>query len=53
MSHNWGICVFGHTGSCTCSPTSEERVIPLERGEIFPPIKSCGNGAYWKLLRET
>ena len=43
----------GHTGSCTCSPTSEERVIPLERGEIFPPIKSCGNGAYWKLLRET
>ena len=42
-----------HIESCGCSPTQEERVIPLEKGERFPPIKSCGNGAYWKLLRET
>jgi len=28
----------------------EERIIPLSRGETFPPVKSCGSrgGAYWQ-----
>ena len=35
----------------TCEPTPEEKVIPLSKGEKFPPIKSCGSsgGAFWKL----
>jgi hypothetical protein len=32
-------------------PTSEERVIPLSRGETFPPIRSTRAGAWWKLQR--
>ncbi len=35
----------------TCDPTTEEKVIPLSKGEKFPPVKSCDKdgGAYWKL----
>ncbi len=35
----------------TCEPTPEEKVIPLSKGEKFPPVKSCDKdgGAYWKL----
>jgi hypothetical protein len=29
-------------GTTTPSPTSNERVIPLSRGENFPPIRSSG-----------
>jgi len=34
----------------SCSPTPEEMMIPLSRGETFPPVKSCGSrgGAYWQ-----
>ncbi len=35
----------------TASPTKDERVIPLERDETFPPIKSTEQGAWWTLLR--
>ncbi|MDC0721987.1 YjzC family protein [Nannocystis bainbridge] len=38
----------GPTGK---QPTQEEREISLETGEEFPPIRSTGRGAYWKLLR--
>jgi YjzC-like protein len=34
-------------------PTNEERVIPLSKGETFPPIKSTQGGAWWKLQRIT
>lgn len=41
----------GHIGGSTgCHPTSEERIIPLEYGERFPPIRSCSVGAYWSLV---
>lgn len=30
--------------------TAEERIIPLSRGETFPPIKSQSRGAYWTLV---
>ncbi len=36
-------------GSVTPSPTAEERVIHLTKGETFPPIRSCNKAAYWQL----
>jgi hypothetical protein len=48
-----GVYIFdGYTdGSTTPSPTEAERVIPLSKGEVFPPVKSKSKGAYWKLQR--
>lgn len=37
-------------GSTYPAPTSEERVIPLSRGETFPPIRSCNKGAWWQAV---
>ena len=28
-------------------PTAEERRIPLEAGETFPPIRSCEKACFW------
>jgi len=40
----------GYTdGTSTPSPTAEEREIPLEKGETFPPIRSSGK-ACWRVL---
>lgn len=42
----------GYTdGTSTPAPRSEEREIPLSRGETFPPIRSASKGCYWKLAR--
>ncbi len=39
----------GYTdGTATPAPTANERVIPLSKGETFPPIRSCGKGAWWR-----
>ncbi|AKQ63678.1 hypothetical protein A176_000590 [Myxococcus hansupus] len=39
----------GYTDGTTSPPvTAEERIIPLSKGETFPPIKSSKKGAYWK-----
>ena len=36
----------GYTdGSSSPAPTSEERVIPMDRGDVFPPVKSSGKAA--------
>lgn len=35
-----------------CTPTIEERVIPLSKGETFPPLKSCGESCYRTLQRQ-
>lgn len=41
----------GYTdGTYTPSPTREEMVIPLSRGETFPPIRSCNKACWWVLL---
>jgi hypothetical protein len=37
-------------GTTSPAPTVQERVIPLNRGDRFPPIKSSGKDAYWKAL---
>ena len=34
-------------GTRTPSPTAEERRIPLETGETFPPIRSCEKACFW------
>lgn len=42
----------GHTdGSIGCHPTLDESDIPMYKGNTFPPIKSCGKGAYWTYVR--
>lgn len=33
------------------APTSNEQVIPLDKGDIFPPIKSQNRAAWWRLTR--
>jgi hypothetical protein len=35
----------------TPAPTQEERVIPLSKGETFPPVKSSKRACWWKLQR--
>lgn len=39
-------------GTTTPAPTSEERQIPLSRGETFPPIRSSGKACWWKLVHK-
>lgn len=38
--------------SVTCTPTAEEREIPLSSGEHFPPCRSCESAAIWRLKRK-
>lgn len=38
-------------GTVSCIPTKEEQVIPLEKNETAPPVKSCELGAKWRFLR--
>jgi hypothetical protein len=40
-----------HTTPTNCVPTSEERQIILNKGERFPPHRSCSRGVIWKLYR--
>lgn len=35
-------------GTRSPPPTAREMVIPLSKGETFPPIKSSGKGAIWR-----
>lgn len=37
-------------GSTTPAPTIEEKIIPLSRGEVFPPVKSCNKGAWRRFI---
>jgi hypothetical protein len=41
----------GYTdGSTYPPPTLEERVLDgMERGDTFPPVRSCNKGAWWLL----
>ena len=32
-------------------PSTEEREIPLDRGDVFPPVNSADKAAWWKYLR--
>lgn len=41
----------GHTDGSACVATTEERQIPLERGETFPPHRSESKGVLWRYLR--
>lgn len=38
-------------GKIVCNPTPEEKVIPLDKGDTAPPVKSCPAGAKWKLVK--
>ena len=38
----------GYTdGTLTPAPTAEESIIPMDVGDVFPPINSTDKGAYW------
>lgn len=37
-------------GSVYPSPTTEERIIPLSKGENFPPVRSTNKAAWWKAI---
>lgn len=39
-------------GTSTPEPTPEEKVIPLSKGETFPPIRSTGKACWWKLIKK-
>lgn len=36
-------------GTRVPSPTADEMVIPLDTGEVFPPIRSTNKACYWRL----
>lgn len=38
-------------GTTAPAPTTDERVIPLSKGETFPPVKSSKKACWWKLQR--
>jgi hypothetical protein len=40
-------------GTSQPAPTSNERVIPLQKNETFPPIRSASKACWWKLQRVT
>ncbi|MEM9419614.1 MAG: YjzC family protein [Planctomycetota bacterium] len=43
----------GYTdGTYTPAPTSEEKFIPLSKGEVFPPISSSGKACWRKFFRD-
>jgi len=42
-------CVKYTDGTTYPSPTSDEMEIKLEKGEHFPPIRSCDKGAIWEM----
>lgn len=37
-------------GSTYPSPTAEEKVIPMDIGDTFPPINSANKGAWWMYI---
>ncbi len=37
-------------GTSTPSPTANEPVIPMDYGDIFPPVRSCNKGAWWRYI---
>ena len=42
----------GSLSSTSCTPTKYEKIVPLSKGERFPPISSCNSGAKWKLEKK-
>lgn len=41
----------GYTdGTNLPSPTANERIIPMDYGDTFPPVKSTDKGAWWRFL---
>jgi len=37
-------------GTTTPAPTAQERVIPLSKGENFPPVRSTNKAAWWRAI---
>ena len=41
----------GNSCALDCQPSPAEVEIPLAVGETFPPVRSCGKPAVWRLVR--
>lgn len=42
----------GYTdGTSSPAPTADEKVIPMDKNDTFPPVKSSKKAAWWKLIR--
>ncbi|MAS36994.1 MAG: YjzC family protein [Anaerolineaceae bacterium] len=37
-------------GTTWPAPTWNERKIPLDRGDVFPPVKSTNKAAWWRYI---
>lgn len=37
-------------GTTTPAPTAEERIIPLDAGDTFPPVRSSNKAAWWRYI---
>lgn len=37
-------------GTTWPSPTANEQIIPMDRGDTFPPVHSCNKGAWWRYI---
>jgi YjzC-like protein len=35
-------------GTWLPSPTADEKRIPMDKGDTFPPIRSANKGCWWK-----
>ena len=40
-----------HLNRVGCTPTPNEREIPLSAGEVAPPHRSCNASVVWRLAR--
>jgi hypothetical protein len=34
-----------------CNPTANEKEIPLDQGDVAPPVRSCESAAVWQWAR--
>ena len=42
----------GYTdGKWTPAPTANEKSIPMDKGDTFPPIRSAEKACWWKFVR--
>jgi hypothetical protein len=36
-----------------CTPTANEKEIPLDQGDVAPPVRSCESAAVWQWARSS
>lgn len=49
ISRGWPPGGIGNSPPCPIEGNGL-KVIPLSKGETFPPVRSCNKGAFWKYI---